>query len=253
MTDPLLTEHHDGVLILTINRPAARNAVNAHVAQALADALDDFESDDTLVVAVLTGAEGTFCAGMDLKAFAQGESIATHRGMLGATSRPPAKPMIAAVEGWALAGGCELALACDLIVAAENAKFGIPEVKRGIVAAAGGLLRLPLALPYHVAMELALTGEPLPARRAYELGMVNRLVEPGSALIAAVDLASAIKRNGPLAVRISKQIMSTAAGWDDPEFWVRQHGSAEMILVSQDALEGATAFAEKRDPNWTGR
>lgn len=253
MTEPLLVEHRDDTLVLTINRPKARNSVDARTAQAIAKALDDFDNDDELTVAVLTGAGGTFCAGMDLKGFASGDTVATHRGMLGATERPPAKPMIAAVEGWAVAGGCELALSCDLIVAADDAKFGIPEVKRGIVAAAGGLRRLPLALPYHVAMELALTGEPLTARRAHELGMVNRLVEPGSALSGALDLASAIKRNGPLAVRTSKQIMSTAAGWNDPAFWARQQESADMILASDDALEGATAFAEKREPKWRGR
>lgn len=256
MTDvpnPLLIDQHDDVLIVTIRRPEARNAVDARTAHALASALDDFDGDDGLAVAILTGAGGTFCAGMDLKAFARSESVVTHRGMLGATQRPPAKPMIAAVEGWALAGGCELALACDLIVAASDAQFGIPEVKRGIIAAAGGLRRLPLALPYHVAMELALTGEPLRAKRAYELGMVNRLVEPGTALFGALDLAAAIKRNGPLAVRTSKQIMSQEAGWDDPSFWTRQQDAAEMILSSRDALEGAIAFAEKREPKWTER
>jgi enoyl-CoA hydratase len=252
MTEPLLVEHHDDVLVLSINRPEARNSVDARTAQAIASTLDDFENDEALTVAVLTGSGGTFCAGMDLKGFARGDTVVTHRGMLGATERPPAKPMIAAVEGWALAGGCELALSCDLIVAADDAKFGIPEVKRGIIAAAGGLRRLPLALPYHLAMELALTGEPLPARRAYELGMVNRIAKPGDVLAGALDLAAAIKRNGPLAVRTSKQIMSTATGWDDPSFWAYQQESANMILASHDALEGATAFAEKREPSWSG-
>lgn len=252
-TDELLTETHEGVLVLTINRPHARNAVDTRTARAIAGALDDFDTDDALTVAVLTGAAGTFCAGVDLKAFARGERFTTHRGPLGMTERPPAKPMIAAVEGWALAGGCELALSCDLIVAAEDAKFGIPEVKRGIVAAAGGLLRLPLALPYHLAMEVALTGEPLSARRAYELGMVNRLVDPGSAVSAALDLAAAIQRNGPLAVRTTKQIMSAATGWDDPGYWESQRVSAEAVLSSSDAHEGATAFAEKREPRWSGR
>ncbi len=253
MTDTLLAERRDDLLLLTLNRPEARNAVDPGMARALAAALDDFDADADLRVAILTGGGGTFCAGMDLKAFARGESIATRRGLLGATERPPAKPMIAAVEGWAVAGGCELALACDLIVAADDAHFGIPEVTRGIIAGAGGLRRLPLALPYHVAMELALTGEPLPARRAHELGMVNRLVTPGTALEAAIELARAIRGNAPLAVRTSKEILARAAGWDDPCFWEEQRATLDMIFASDDAHEGATAFAERRPPTWTGR
>lgn len=253
LSEPLLIEPRDGVLVITINRPEAKNAVDARVAKGIAAALDDFENNDTLGVAVLTGAGDTFCAGMDLKAFSEGESVASHRGMLGGTRRPPAKPIIAAVEGWALAGGCELALACDLIVAAEDAKFGVPEVKRGIIAAAGGLLRLPLALPYHVAMELVLTGEPISAPRAHSLGMVNRLVAPGAALQGALELAAVVLRNGPLAVRTSKQIMSTAIGWENPEFWRRQQDQVDAILSSQDALEGARAFAERREPKWSLR
>lgn len=253
MADELLTERHGALLVLTISRPQARNSINEVTAHALATAIDRFDADDDLVVAVLTGAGGTFCAGMDLKAFARGESVATSRGLLGMTERPPAKPIIAAVEGWAVAGGCELALACDLIVAANNANFGIPEVKRGIAAVAGGLLRLPYALPYQVAMELALTGEPLAARRAYELGMVNRLTEPGAALTAAVELAHAIAANGPLAVRESKWVMAHALGWNDEDKWELQRPHADAVLNSHDALEGATAFAEKRAAVWTGR
>lgn len=161
--------------------------------------------------------------------------------------------MIAAVEGWALAGGCELALACDLIVAAKGAMFGIPEVKRGIIAAAGGLARLPLSLPYHLAMELALTGEALPSERAYQLGMVNRLVDQGKTLPVALELAAMIGRNGPLAVRTSKLLMATSRSWNDQAFWDEQRTHMDDVLSSDDAREGATAFAEKRDPRWTGR
>lgn len=253
MTDTLLTEVQEGVLILTINRPNARNAIDPATAHALADTLDAFEDDDDLLVGILTGASGTFCAGMDLKAFVAGGDIDTHRGLLGMTQRPPTKPMIAAVEGWALAGGCELALSCDLIVAAKGSMFGIPEVKRGIIAAAGGLARLPLSLPYHLAMELALTGEALPSERAYQLGMVNRLVDQGKTLPVALELAAMIGRNGPLAVRTSKLIMATSRGWNDQAFWDEQRTHVDAVLSSDDAREGATAFAEKREPRWTGR
>lgn len=253
MDDVLAVERHGAILVLTMSRPQARNAVDQALATAVAAAMDDLDADDELSVAVLTGAGGTFCSGMDLKAFARGELVATDRGFGGMTERPPEKPVIAAVEGWALAGGCEIALACDLIVAARGARFGIPEVRRGLVAAAGGLSRLPLALPYQVAMELALTGEPLTAERAHQFGMVNRLVEPGQALNEALVLAQAIADNAPLAVRTSKWIMATATGWADEELWKRQQEKAAAIMASYDAVEGATAFAEKRAPQWRGR
>lgn len=253
MDDELVVARQGNILIMTINRPGSRNAINHSLACAIATTIDEFEDDDELAIGILTGAGRTFCSGMDLKAFVQGKGVGTHRGLLGMTECPPAKPMIAAVEGWALAGGCELALSCDLIIAANDAQFGIPEVKRGILAAAGGLLRLPLALPYHVAMELALTGEPLPARRAYELGMVNRLTEPGLAVAEALSVARVIANNGPLATRTSKWIMSSTSGWDDPNRWSHQQPRVDAVLHSEDALEGANAFAQKRPPKWSGR
>lgn len=243
----------DGVLVVTIDRPQARNAVTAAVARGIAEAMDRLDADDDLRVGVLTGAGGTFCAGMDLKAFMRGERPSVPgRGFAGLTVRLPAKPLIAAVEGYALAGGFEIVLACDLVVAAEGAVFGIPEVKRGLVAAGGGLLRLPKRIPYHQAMELALLGCHIPAARARELGLINRLVPDGTALDAALALAAEISANGPLAVAASKQIVAAAASWSDDEAWERQAEIAGPVATSKDAIEGATAFAEKRPPVWSG-
>lgn len=254
MTETVQLDDADGVLVITISRPQARNALNAEVAHAVAAALDSLDTRDDLSVGVLTGGGGTFCAGMDLKAFLAGESPSIPgRGLAGLTQAPPAKPLVAAVEGYALAGGCELALACDLVVAADNARFGLPEVKRGLVAAAGGLLRLPRRIPYQVAMELALTGAFLDAPRAYELGLVNRLTEPGGALAAARELAGIIAANGPLAVRASKYVVSHAGEWPADEFWERQDAIVGPVFTSEDAREGALAFAEKRPARWTGR
>ncbi len=210
---PVLTERRGGVLIVTINRPHAKNAVNAAVAKGVAAAMDELDGDPQLNVGVLTGAGGTFCAGMDLKAFVKGENpMDPQRGFGGVAFGPPRKPLIAAVEGWALAGGCEIVLSCDLVVAARTAKFGIPEVKRGLAAAAGGLFRLPMRIPYHVAMELVLTGDPVEAPRAYELGLVNRLTDEGGALDAALELAAKIAANGPLAVAASKEVVQKSRG-----------------------------------------
>ena len=253
MSDSLLVERRGRVLVMQLNRPQARNAINLELASAIDAAVTELDQDDSLAVGVLTGADGTFCAGMDLKAFTRGEVVSTDRGFAGLTEAPPEKPLIAAVEGWALAGGCELALACDLVVAGRDAKFGIPEVKRGLVAAAGGLMRLHLALPYALAMELALTGDPLSAQRAHELGMVNHLADRGQALTEALSLAERIAENGPLAVRTSKAMLKEASAWNDPELWRRQHEAAAHVFSSADATEGATAFAEKRAPRWTGR
>ena len=254
MTEPVLTEVTDGVGVLTLNRPQAKNAVDLETTQALAAALDEFDARDDVAVLVLTGAGGTFCAGMDLKAFARGERPRIEgRGFAGLTEAPPVKPLIAAVEGWALAGGFEVALACDVIVAARDARFGIPEVKRGLVAAAGALLRLPRRIPYHLAMELALTGDPIGAERAHAIGIVSRLAEPGEALAVARELAATIARNGPLAVDASKRIVSAAADWPAAEAWERQGAIAGPVLASEDAGEGARAFAEKRPPVWRGR
>jgi enoyl-CoA hydratase len=244
----------DGVLEITLDRPEARNAVNAAVAEGVAAALDRLDADDDLRVGIVTGAGGTFCSGMDLKAFVRGESpYFGDRGFAGIAQRASRKPLIAAVEGYALAGGFEVALSCDLIVAGREARFGIPEVKRGLAAAAGGLIRLPKRIPYHLAMELALTGEPIGAERAYEIGIVNRVVEPGGALAAARELAATITRNGPLAVAASKQVVQRAGDWTEEEAWARQGELTGPVFGSADAQEGARAFAEKREPRWTGR
>ena len=250
--EAVLTEKRDRILIVTINRPEAKNAANAAVSHGLAAAMDRLDEDPGLSVGVLTGAGGTFCAGMDLKAFARGENVAVKGRGLGFTERPPVKPLIAAVEGFALAGGTELALATDLIVAARNSAFGIPEVKRGLVAAGGGLLRLPQRIPPAIAMELALTGDQLSAQRAHELGMVNVLAEPGHALEAALELAGRITANGPLAVAATKRIIVESRGWSPEDQWREQMKIIVPVFASKDAKEGAVAFAEKRPPNWTG-
>jgi len=252
-TEPaVLTEQRGRLLIITINRPEAKNAVNAAVSTGLAAAVDRLDEDPGLSVAIVTGAGGSFCAGMDLKAFARGENVIAEGRGLGFTERPPLKPVIAAVEGYALAGGTELVLATDLIVAARNSAFGIPEVKRGLVAGGGGLLRLPQRIPYQLAMELALTGDNLTAERAHGLGMVNVLAEPGHALDAAIELAERITANGPLAVAATKRIITESRGWTPENQWNEQIKILMPVFASNDAKEGAIAFAEKRAPNWTG-
>jgi len=252
--EPLLTERRGRILLITINRPDQRNAVNSAVAAGIAGALDELDSDAELTVGVLTGAGKGFCAGMDLKAFVTGERpFIEGRGFAGITQAGAAKPLIAAVEGFAMAGGLEIALACDLIVASRGARLAIPEVRRGLVAAGGGLLRLPRALPRNVAMEMALTGDPIEADRAYALGLVNRLTAPGETLTAALELAETIAANGPLALAATKRIMVESADWPDSEFFERQWPIYEPVFGSEDAREGATAFAERRAPEWKGR
>jgi enoyl-CoA hydratase len=252
--EPVLSHIHGRVLVVTINRPARRNAINSPVAQGIARALDVLDGTAELSVGVLTGAGKGFCAGMDLKAFVAGDRPwAGDRGFAGITRRSADKPLVAAVEGFAVAGGLEVALACDLIVAARGARLGIPEVKRSLVAAGGGLLRLPRVLPRNVAMEMALTGEPIDAERAHELGMVNRLCEPGGALAAALALAEQIAAGGPLALAATKRILRESADWPEAEFFERQAEIADPVRDSEDAREGARAFAEKRDPVWRGR
>src|SRR5271168_3985822 len=196
--EPVLTERRGNVLLITLNRPEVRNAVNAALAEGLGNALDELDGDDSLSVGVLTGAGGFFCAGMDLGAFVKGESPwFGDRGFAGIAQRSARKPLIAAIEGFAVAGGLEIALACDLVVAARGAKMGIPEAKRSIIAGGGALLRLPRRMPYHLVMELALTGDPFPADRFYDLGLVNRLAEPGSSVEVALELAAQLAKNGP--------------------------------------------------------
>src|SRR6185437_4793567 len=241
----VLVEQRDRILIITINRPEAKNAVNAAVSRGLADAMDRLDGDPGLSVGIVTGAGGSFCAGMDLKAFARGENVVVEGRGMGFTERPPVKPLIAAVEGYGLAGGMELALACDLIVASKDGAFGIPEVKRGLVAGGGGLLRLPQRIPPAIAMELALTGDQLPAMRAQELGLVNVLAEPGKVLDAAIELAEKITANGPLAVAATKRIIVESRGWSPEEMWAKQTDILAPVFMSNDAKEGAIAFAEK--------
>jgi len=250
----LLRDRQGHIEILTINRPEARNAINLATATALSGALDEIEGDDEVRVVVLTAAgDKAFSAGMDLKAFATGEFPITEKGFGGITKRDFPKPIIAACNGSALAGGCEIMLSCDLVVAADHAKFGIPEVARGLVAGAGGLIRLPRRIPRAVALEMALTGEPISAPRALEIGLVNRVVPGDQVMPEALALAGRIAKNAPLAVRRSKQVMIQSAELSESEAWAVNDGVFSEIGRSADAMEGAVAFAEKREPNWTGK
>jgi enoyl-CoA hydratase len=254
MADEVLTSVENGVLIITLNRPEAKNAANKALAEGIAAAIDELESNDDLRVAILTGAGGTFCSGMDLKAFVTGETPnIPGRGFAGLTEYTPSKPLIGAVEGYALAGGLELAISCDLLIAADNSKFGIPEVKRGLAAAAGGLVKLPRQIPSRIAMELALTGDFISAARAAELGLINHVVPAGTALEAAKELAAKIAANGPMAVAASKQVVARQGDWNMDEMFKKQGEIVMPVFSSADAIEGATAFAEKRAPNWTGK
>jgi enoyl-CoA hydratase len=240
--------------LITLNRPEVRNAVNAALAEGVGNALEELDADDGLSVGVLTGAGGFFCAGMDLGAFVKGESPwFGDRGFAGIAQRSARKPLIAAIEGFAVAGGMEIALACDLIVAAKGAKMGIPEAKRSLVAAGGALLRLPRRMPYHVVMELALTGDAVPAERFHELGVVNALAEPGSAVEVALELAARLAKNGPLALIASKRILQEQFDWSSAEMWEKQGAITGPVFTSEDAKEGASAFKEKREPVWKGR
>jgi enoyl-CoA hydratase/carnithine racemase len=248
-------EVSDGVALITIARPERRNAIDLPTAEAMDAALTQLDERDDAVVGIITGEGPVFSAGMDLKVIASGgpRPIVPGRGAFGIVERPPAKPLIAAVEGAALAGGFEIALACDLIVSADNASFGLPEVKRGLAAAAGGAVRLPQRIPHSHAMRMILTGEPITAQRAYELGLVVELTPPGEALAGARKLAAAIACNAPLAVRTSKQVIELVRGASLAEAFERQRPLMQVIRESSDAMEGARAFAEKREPKWVGR
>jgi enoyl-CoA hydratase len=253
-TELVQTERHDGVLTIIINRPAQKNAISREVAVQLVSALDQLDTDPTLSVGVLTGAGGTFSAGMDLKAFANGQTpIIPGRGFGGLTQAVVRKPLIAAVEGWALGGGFEMVLACDVIVAAQDAKFGLPEVKRGLIAGEGGVIRLPHRIPYHIALTVLLTGEPISAVDAKQYGLVSELTAPGAALAGAQELARRIGVNAPLALAMVKEVLRDSQGLNDSEAFKRQEQNATSLLDSDDAHEGALAFAEKRAPVWRGR
>ncbi|GAA3527128.1 crotonase/enoyl-CoA hydratase family protein [Amycolatopsis ultiminotia] len=254
MSDEVLVERRGAVQVITINRPQAKNALNLAVSAGVTEAVDELDESDELRAGVLTGAGGTFSAGMDLKAFLRGERPTVEgRGLCGITMTPPRKPLIAAVEGWALAGGFELLLACDLVVAARTARLGVPEVKRSLVARAGAAMLLPRRVPFAVAMELLLTGDPVGAERAAEVGLVNRLTDEGGALEGALRLAETIAANGPLAVAATKRIARSSLDWTVQEGWAKQVEIAQPVFSSADAAEGAIAFAEKRAPVWRGR
>jgi len=247
----VLVDEADGILVVTLNRPRVRNAVDVAVAEAVAAAMERLDAEPGLRVGVLTGAGGYFCAGMDLRAFAEGRRpVVPGRGFAGLVERPPVKPLIAAVEGPALGGGTEIVLACDLVVAGESAVFGLPEVARGLIAAAGGLLRLTSRVSYHQAMEIALLGDRVSAADAHRFGMVNRLVPDGRALATALALAARVAANAPLAVAASKRVIG--ASWPtDAEGFARQEAVAAEVRSSADAAEGARAFLAKRAPVWS--
>ncbi|GAA2736635.1 crotonase/enoyl-CoA hydratase family protein [Actinocorallia aurantiaca] len=252
MSDELIFETADGVAILRINRPEVRNAIDGATARAIAAAIDELDERDDLSVGVITGAGGTFCSGMDLRGFLAGDRPSIEgRGFAGLVQAPPRKPLIAAVEGYALAGGCEIALACDIIVASEKATFGLPEPKRGLVPTGGGALKLHKRLPYHVAMELLLTGKMFPAERAHHFGFVNHLVPEGTALEAALALAREIAANAPLALEAIKQVVLQSQDWSQAESHTLQTTLTAHVFRSADAREGSRAFAEKRPPVWT--
>jgi enoyl-CoA hydratase len=252
-TRELRVEERRRVLVMTMDRPEARNAMSLRMAGEIAEAIEVLDDRADLSVGVITGAGGTFCAGMDLKGFSRGERpVVEGRGFAGLVKRPPRKPLVAAVEGYALAGGFEIVLSCDLVVASREARFGLPEVKRGLTAAAGGLLRLQHRVPHHLAMELVLTGRMWPAEDAADVHLVNRLCEPGAALDEALDLANEVAANAPLALAASKEVLVRSVDWSLDEQFDRQEEIVNPVRESADAKEGALAFVEKRPPVWSG-
>lgn len=248
--EAVLTERRGRVMIITMNRPDARNAINSALADGVWNAVQELNADPNLTAGVLTGAGGFFCSGMDLKAFAKGEKMDAMGKFIRAGCD---KPLIAAIEGFAIAGGCELALSCDLLIAAKGAKIGIREVKVGLFAAGGGVFRLPSMLGYSKAMEMAITGDPILAEDAHEAGMICQLTEIGGAVEAAIAMAERVAKNAPLAVAASKKLVRAAAqGYDEETLWKMQEPLVKSVFTSNDAKEGPKAFAEKREPNWTG-
>ncbi len=253
MTGEVAVTVDAGVMTIAIDRPEQRNAVTLAVAEGIAAALSELDGTPEIAAAVLTGTGGTFCSGMDLKLFLAGERAhVPGRGFGGLVESPPRKPLIAAVEGWALGGGFELVLACDLVVAGRGARFGLPEATRGLIARAGGAVRLPRRLPRAIALELLLTGAPLTAERAEHHGLVNRVVAEGSVRAAAQELARTVAANAPLAVTAAKALAVDSADWPEDELFTRQAAYTEPVFASADAREGARAFAERRQPRWTG-
>ncbi len=250
----ILTERRGPLLVVTINRPQARNAFDSATSQQMNAAMDLLEQQDELFIGIITGAGGTFSAGADLKEVASGtRGERQPRGGFGIFAKPPRKPLIAAVEGHAVGGGLELCLSCDLIVAASNARLGLPEVRHNVVAIGGGLFRLPRRMPYHLAMELALTGELRDAEFFQRHGIVNRITAPGAALEQALQLAESLLANGPTALSATKQIIQHAFDWDDPTAWREQMEYARVALRYEDRQEGLRAFAQKRPPVWQGK
>jgi enoyl-CoA hydratase len=249
MTDTVLTDVRDSVLVITLNRPDAVNAIDTDMARGLLDAVQRLDSEPGLAAGVLTGAGRGFCSGLDLKAFA---TSGPPKGLARFLKAGSSKPLIAAIEGVALAGGLEIALTCDLLVAARDARFGIPEARVGLLAAGGALFRLPRRIPYGIALEMALTGAPVSAEEAHGYGLVNRLTETGSALDEALEMASRIAANAPLSLRATKQLMREALALPESEFWDVQLSYVNDVFRSNDAKEGAAAFAHKRRPEWSG-
>ena len=249
MTDTILTERRDRVLIITMNRPEAKNAINGALADGLWAAVQELNEDPALTAGVLTGAGGAFCSGMDLKAFARGEQVVAITTFF---QNGAEKPLIGAIEGFALAGGLEIALTCDLLVAAEGARLGIPEVKVGLFAAGAGVMRLPSRVGYGKAMEMAITGDPITAEEGHAHGLISRLVTPGTAVDAAIGLAERVAKNAPLGVAASKKMIRATQGHTEAELWDIQSEPYVKVFASNDAVEGSAAFAEKREPDWTG-